>query len=69
MRERVHEIWAAYVRRHDRGPWRLEAVSVLGPERARAMAEREHARECVVGAEFRLRCYADLREVPDQINE
>jgi hypothetical protein len=61
-------VWAAFVRRSaDQPHWRLEALSVLGPHRARALAEREHARHCVVGAQFRVVEYASITEIPDRL--
>ncbi len=57
-------VWATYVKRSADAPWRLEAISVLGAERARALAEREHARHRVVGAEYRVRQFSSTREIP-----
>jgi hypothetical protein len=56
------------VRRSPEGPWRLEAISVLSPERARALAEREHARQGAIGAQFRMRQYADIKEIVDRLD-
>jgi hypothetical protein len=61
-------VWATYVKRGADSPWRLEAMSVLGAERARALAEREHARARVVGAEFQVRRFSDIKEVPDLLD-
>ena len=60
-------VWVTYVRRANGGPWRLEAFSVLGPERARALAEREHARDCVRDAEFRVVRFASIRDAPNPL--
>ena len=60
-------MWAAFVRRSPEAEWRLEALSVLGADRARALAEREHARHSVVGAEFRVLAYASTREIPGRL--
>ncbi len=61
-------VWATFVKRTADTPWRLEAVSVLGADRARALAEREHARHSVVGAEFRVRQFNSIKEVPDHLD-
>lgn len=53
-------VWATYVKRGADQPWRLEAMSVLG-------AEREHARQRVIGAEFRVREFASTRDVPQNL--
>ena len=60
-------VWVAYVRRGVDAPWRLEALSVLGPDRARALAERQHARARVLGAEFRIRQYDSLHDAPERL--
>ncbi|HEU5314923.1 MAG TPA: hypothetical protein VFX49_02355 [Chloroflexota bacterium] len=60
-------VWATYVKRGADQPWRLEAMSVLGAERSRSLAEREHARERVIGAEFQVREFASTREVPERL--
>ena len=61
-------VWATYVKRGVDQPWRLEAMSVLGAERSRSLAEREHARQRVIGAEFRVREFASPREIPDRLD-
>jgi len=58
-------VWVAYVKRTAESPWRLEALSVLGPDRARALAEREHARHRVIGAEYQVRQFATPKDAPD----
>ena len=58
-------VWAAYVKRSADSPWRLEALSVLGADRARALAEREHARNRIMGAEYRVQRFETMNEVPD----
>jgi hypothetical protein len=60
-------VWATFVKRAADSPWRLEAVSVLGADRARALAEREHARHRVVGAEIRVRQFSSINDVPDHL--
>ena len=60
-------VWATYVKRGADQPWRLEAMSVLGAERSRSLAEREHARQRVIGAEFRVREFSSTREVPERL--
>jgi hypothetical protein len=60
-------VWAAYVKRSADAPWRLEAMSVLGADRARALAEREHARHRVIGAEYQVRQFAAPKDAPDQL--
>ena len=61
-------VWATYVKRGADQPWRLEALSVLGADRSRSLAEREHARQRVIGAEFRVREFASTRDVPDRLD-
>ena len=61
-------VWATYVKRSPDQPWRLEALSVLGAERSRSLAEREHARQRVVGAEFRVQEFPSPKDVPDRID-
>jgi len=68
-RAKLTPIWAAYVRRSAEAPWRLEAISVLGATRARSLAEREHARQRVVGAEFRIKEFASPREIQDRLDD
>jgi hypothetical protein len=58
------QIWAAFVQRTPGQPWRLEGMSVLSAERARALAERQHARERVVAARFVVRPYDSPLLVP-----
>ena len=60
-------VWAVFVQRGADAPWRLEAFSVLGPHRARALAEREHTRQRVVGAQYRVLEYASIAEIPDRL--
>ena len=62
-------VWAAFVKRSADGPWRLEALSVLGADRARGLAEREHARQRVIGAQYRVREYASPRDIPERLEE
>jgi hypothetical protein len=57
-------VWATFVRRTSEEPWRLEAMSVLSAERARALAERDHARTHVVGAQYLVRQYETPHAVP-----
>ena len=63
----VPSVWAVYVRRSEEAPWRLEAFSVLGAHRALALAEREHARRRIVGAQYRVLEYASIAEIPDRL--
>ena len=56
-------VWATYVRKMVGEPWRLEAVSVLSPERARALAEQHHARVRIVGAEMLVRQWESMHSV------
>ncbi len=60
-------VWATYVKRSADAPWRLEAMSVLGADRSRALAEREHARYRVIGAEYRVQQYASTRDIPNHL--
>lgn len=62
-------VWATFVRRSADAPWRLEAMSVLGAERARALAEREHARHRVIGAEYRVRQFSSFKDIPELLVE
>ena len=62
-------VWATYVKRSAESPWRLEALSVLGADRSRALAEREHARQCVVGAEYQVRHFAQPKDAPDRLDD
>jgi hypothetical protein len=68
QREIAVAIWAAYVKRSSDSPWRREAISVLGADRARALVEKEHARDRVVGAQYRVEQFATLAAVPDQLD-
>jgi hypothetical protein len=61
-------VWATYVKRNAESQWRLEAFSVQGAERARALVEREHAKDRVVGAEYRVQQFASLRDMPDRLD-
>jgi hypothetical protein len=61
-------VWATFVKRSAESSWRLESMSVLGPDRARALAEREHARQRVVGAEFRVQQFASVKDVPERLD-
>jgi hypothetical protein len=56
-------VWATYVRKRTGEPWRLEAVSVVSPERARALAERHHARARIAGAELLVRQWESMGSV------
>lgn len=57
-------VWATYVRRVPEQPWRLEALSTVSAERARALAERDHARARVAGAQYLVRQYDATGSVP-----
>ncbi len=57
-------IWAVYGKRTPQDAWRLAALSVLSAERARGLAEREHARAQVVGVQYRVCAYDSPRDVP-----
>jgi hypothetical protein len=57
-------IWAIYVRRRPDEPWRLQAMSVLSAERARALAEREHARAGVRDAQYLVREFESPTSAP-----
>ena len=57
-------VWATFVKRSAEAPWRLEAISVLGAERARALAEREHARDRVIGAQYRVQQFSSTKDIP-----
>jgi hypothetical protein len=61
-------VWATYVKRSAEAPWRLEALSVLGADRSRALAEREHARDRVIGAEYQVRQFATPKDAPDRLD-
>ena len=61
-------VWATYVTRSADAPWRLEALSVLGADRSRALAEREHARDRVIGAEYQVRQFATPKDAPDRLD-
>jgi hypothetical protein len=61
-------VWATYVKRGADQPWRLEALSVLGAERSRSLAEREHARQRVIGAEFQVKQFPSPKDVPNQLD-
>lgn len=61
-------VWATFVKRGAGEPWRLEAMSVLGADRSRALAEREHARNRVVGAEYRVFEFKSIHDVPDRLD-
>lgn len=60
-------VWATFVKRSADAPWRLEAMSVLGADRARALAEREHARQSVTGAQYRVQQFASTKEIPQHL--
>ena len=60
-------VWATYVKRSAEKPWRLEAISVLGADRARALAEREHARDRVMGAEYLVQQFSSIKDVPNEL--
>ena len=62
-------VWATYVKRSADAPWRLEALSVLGADRSRALAEREHARHRVIGAEYRVRQFDQPKDAPDRLDD
>ena len=62
-------VWATFVKRSADAPWRLEAISVLGADRARALAEREHARDRVIGAEFRVQQFASTKDIPQSLED
>ena len=57
-------VWAVFVKRVPEDTWRLGALSVLSAERARGLAEREHARAQVVGVQYRVCTYDTPRAVP-----
>jgi len=42
-------------------------MSVLGADRSRALAEREHARYRVIGAEYRVQQNASTRDIPNHL--
>ena len=60
-------VWATFVKRSAESQWRLEAISVLGADRARALAEREHARHRVIGAEYRVQQFSSTRDIPQSL--
>ncbi|HEV2123077.1 MAG TPA: hypothetical protein VGW38_09925 [Chloroflexota bacterium] len=62
-------VWATFVKRSSDSPWRREAISVLGADRARALVEKEHARDRVVGAQYRVEQFDSMRAVPDQLQD
>jgi len=60
-------VWATFVKRSVDAPWQLEAMSVLGADRSRALAEREHARERVIGAQYRVQQFQSMQEIPQSL--
>ena len=60
------KVFATYARRSDGEWWRLAAVSVVSPERARALAEREQVRpdSPLSGAALTVREFDSLQAVP-----
>ena len=57
-------VWATYVKRMPEQPWRLEALSTVSAERSRALAERDHARAHVAGAQYLVRRFDPATGVP-----
>jgi hypothetical protein len=57
-------VWATYVRRAPDESWRLEAVSVVSADRARALAEQNHARCRAAGVELLVRVCESMQAVP-----
>jgi hypothetical protein len=58
------KIWATFGRGSAGDQWRLQAMSVLSPERARALAEREQLRTGAVGTQLLVREYESAAAVP-----
>lgn len=69
IRENAMAVWATFVKRSSDSPWRREAISVLGADRARALVEKEHARDRVVGAQYRVEQFDSMRAVPEQLQD
>lgn len=61
-------VWATYVKCDEVTPWQLAAFSVLGADRARALAEQEHARQRVVGAQYRTERFESVQHVRDRLD-
>ncbi len=57
-------IWATFGRFDDGDRWRLQALSVLSAERARALAEREQRRAGRGPARLLVRDYESVEAVP-----
>ena len=61
---KMMKIWATFGRSESSGRWRLQSLSVLSAERARALAEREQVRSGSGPMDLIVRSYESIYDVP-----
>ncbi len=62
--QKAMKIWATFGRSDGSGRWRLQSLSVVSAERARALAEREQVRAGSGPIDLVVRSYESIHDVP-----